>query len=432
MMRLIQLKIYGYGKLINQEYNLEGLQLIYGENEAGKSTIMSFIHSILFGFPTRQQAQLRYEPKSSSEYGGKIICESKEYGKLSIERVKGKAAGDVTVQFEDGRKGGEEALLELVGRMDKVTYQNIFSFNLAGLQDIHRLKKDELNRYLFSAGSTGTDFLLQMEQQWQKERELLFKKTGRKPVINSKVIELKAMDKQVAEAKEKNKQYGPLLEERHSLESSISSLINEKESLAEERDRLNVIDEHWYVLSEYVSISRKISSMESLSYPAKGTERLNGLKVEWRQASSYLETLVSKQNKLEEKLESVQMPVKFTEEIHQVESFLSQQSIFMKWLDDLDDIRRETKIVTNKVSETLRALNLQIAEEDIPSINTSLLMGERIELAIQKFDKLQNESENLKKQYDAEIETMQRIEGKCAELEELLMEEEDYQVLQKK
>lgn len=431
-MRLIQLKIYGYGKLINQEYNLEGLQLIYGENEAGKSTIMSFIHSILFGFPTRQQAQLRYEPKSSSEYGGKIICESKEYGKLSIERVKGKAAGDVTVQFEDGRKGGEEALLELVGRMDKVTYQNIFSFNLAGLQDIHRLKKDELNRYLFSAGSTGTDFLLQMEQQWQKERELLFKKTGRKPVINSKVIELKAMDKQVAEAKEKNKQYGPLLEERHSLESSISSLINEKESLAEERDRLNVIDEHWYVLSEYVSISRKISSMESLSYPAKGTERLNGLKVEWRQASSYLETLVSKQNKLEEKLESVQMPVKFTEEIHQVESFLSQQSIFMKWLDDLDDIRRETKIVTNKVSETLRALNLQIAEEDIPSINTSLLMGERIELAIQKFDKLQNESENLKKQYDAEIETMQRIEGKCAELEELLMEEEDYQVLQKK
>jgi uncharacterized protein YhaN len=432
MMRLIQLQIYGYGKLINQVYNIEHLQLIYGENEAGKSTIMSFIHSILFGFPTRQQTQLRYEPKSSSEYGGKIICESKEFGKLSIERVKGKAAGNVTVQFEDGRNGGEEALLELVGKMDKVTYQNIFSFNLEGLQDIHKLKKDELNRYLFSAGSTGTDFLLQMEQQWQKEREQLFKKSGRKPVINSKLFELKAMDKQVAEAREKNKQYGPLLEERQSLESSISSLTNEKESLAEERDRLQVIDEHWDVLSEYESISKKLSNMESLSYPAKGAERLKELKVEWRQASSYLETLISKQKKLEEKLESVQMPARFTQEIHQVESFLSQQSIFMKWLDDLDEFRRETKIVKNKVSETIRELNLQIAEEDIPSINTSLLRGERIEWVLQGFNKLQNESENLKKQYESELETMQKIEGKCAELEVLLLKEEDYQALQKK
>ncbi|MEG9296241.1 AAA family ATPase [Mangrovibacillus sp. Mu-81] len=431
-MRLIQLQVYGYGKLINQEYNLENLQLVYGENEAGKSTIMSFIHSILFGFPTRQQTQLRYEPKRSSEYGGKIVCESNEFGRLTIERVKGKAAGDVTVLFEDGRKGGEEVLHELVGKMDKVTYQNIFSFNLEGLQDIHKLKKEELNRYLFSAGSTGTDLLLQMEQQWQKEREQLFKKTGRKPVINSKLNELKAMDKLVAEAREKNKEYGPLLEERHSLESSICILTNEKESLAAERDRLYVIEEHWDVLSDYAAISKKLSTMESLAYPAKGTERLNGLKAEWRQTSSYLETLISKQKKLEEKLESVQMHTQFTEELHQVETLLSQQSIFMKWLDDLEEIRLETKISINRVSETIRELNLQLFEKDIPSINTSLLMRERIERSLQGFSRLQNESENLKKQYEAELETMHRIESKCDDLEEILMKEEDYQALQKK
>jgi uncharacterized protein YhaN len=431
-MRIIQLHIYGYGKLINKVYTLEDLQLFYGENEAGKSTIMSFIHSILFGFPTRQQNQLRYEPKSSSEYGGKIICEVNELGKVSIERVKGKAAGDVTVQFRDGRTGGEEALQELMGKMDKSTYQNIFSFNLEGLQDIHKLKKDELNRYLFSAGSTGTDLLLQMDQQWQKEREQLFKKSGRKPVLNTKLNELKAQEKQVSEAKEKNKQYGPLLEEKQSLETAIDSLEEEKESLAQERDCLHVIEEHWDILTEYVSTSVKLSGLEEISYPAKGAERLNELKTEWRQASSYLETLDSKQKNLEEKLEAIQLPPQFLAEIPQVESFLSQQSIFMKWNDNLGEISREIKTVKTRVSETMRELDLDIVENKIPSINTSMLLNERIEEALQEKNKLQNERETIKKQLEAESEAMKTVERKCDELEELLLKEEEYQSLQRK
>ena len=36
---------------------LTDFQVFYGENEAGKSTIMAFIHGILFGFPTKQQSR---------------------------------------------------------------------------------------------------------------------------------------------------------------------------------------------------------------------------------------------------------------------------------------------------------------------------------------------------------------------------------------
>ncbi|MGR3763426.1 AAA family ATPase [Rossellomorea sp. NS-SX7] len=431
-MRIIQLHIYGYGKMINKVYSLADLQLIYGENEAGKSTIMSFVHSILFGFPTRQQTELRYEPKHSSEYGGRILCETEKHGKVTIERVKGKAAGDVSVQFADGSTGGEEALLELMGNMDKTTYQNIFSFNLDGLQDIHKLKKDDLNRFLFSAGSTGTDLLLQMEQQWQKEREQLFKRSGRKPVINTKLNELKGLEKQVREAKEKNKQYGPLLKEKHVRESAISSMEVEKESLIQEKEGLLVIEEHWDSLTEYVSTSTKLSTFEEISYPPNGAERLNGLKMEWRQASSYLESLDLKQKKLKEKLEAVQRSSEFTADIHQAESLISQQSIFMKWMDDLDEISRETKAVKYKVSEAMRELDLNIAEKDIPSINTSLFMGERIEQVLQDKSKLQNEGESLEDQIEAEYEARRSIERKCDELEELLMKEEEYHALQKK
>jgi len=72
-MKLIELHIYGYGKF--EDYVIKSLDqfvVFYGENEAGKSTIMSFIHSILFGFPAKQSAEVRYEPKNNPKYGGKI------------------------------------------------------------------------------------------------------------------------------------------------------------------------------------------------------------------------------------------------------------------------------------------------------------------------------------------------------------------------
>ena len=100
--------IYGYGKFENQSIELADsqLQVIYGENEAGKSTIMSFIHSILFGFPTKQQSENRYEPKIGTAYGGYLLIRTEDNHLLKIERLPGKAGGDVKVEREGGQAEG--------------------------------------------------------------------------------------------------------------------------------------------------------------------------------------------------------------------------------------------------------------------------------------------------------------------------------------
>src|SRR3954453_17114109 len=130
-MKILEIYIYGYGQLENVTIkSLSDFQVFYGENEAGKSTIMAFIHAILFGFPTKQSSELRYEPKNGSNYGGKLRIFFDGYGLATIERIRGKAAGDVTVTLEDGTTGDEDLLKQLLGNMDKGLYQAIFSFNL--------------------------------------------------------------------------------------------------------------------------------------------------------------------------------------------------------------------------------------------------------------------------------------------------------------
>ena len=89
-----------------------------------------------------------------------------KYGKCTVERVSGKSSGDVTVYFEDGQTGGEEALNRILGQYDRTSFESIFSFSLLQLQGFEKMDEDELSRTLLASGTTGVDGLLQLRSKW--------------------------------------------------------------------------------------------------------------------------------------------------------------------------------------------------------------------------------------------------------------------------
>ena len=124
-------------------------------NEAGKTTIQQFILQILFGFPTRQQTQRKYEPKVSTKFGGQLTIGHPTYGQCTIERIKGKAAGDVTVYLEDGTIGHEELLAKLLYGYSKASFESIFSFSLHELQGIEKCQKKSSRICCLPLGQLG-------------------------------------------------------------------------------------------------------------------------------------------------------------------------------------------------------------------------------------------------------------------------------------
>lgn len=76
-MRIEKLDIKGFGKFQNQTFTPdEGMNVIYGSNEAGKSTLQAFIRAMLFGLKSRRSkdgvmpALKRYKPWHQGYYGG--------------------------------------------------------------------------------------------------------------------------------------------------------------------------------------------------------------------------------------------------------------------------------------------------------------------------------------------------------------------------
>ena len=77
-MRIDKLKINGFGKIKDKELEFSnGINLVFGENEAGKSSLLKFITSMLYGVSKNKNGKEisdfdRFNPWKSDEYSGKI------------------------------------------------------------------------------------------------------------------------------------------------------------------------------------------------------------------------------------------------------------------------------------------------------------------------------------------------------------------------
>lgn len=54
-MKIKRLEISGFGRWSQEAFDLsDGMQVIFGQNESGKTTLRAFIVGVLFGFPTKK------------------------------------------------------------------------------------------------------------------------------------------------------------------------------------------------------------------------------------------------------------------------------------------------------------------------------------------------------------------------------------------
>jgi hypothetical protein len=75
-MYIKSIKIYGFGKHVNREFKFKnGLNVLYGDNEAGKSTLFAFIRAMFYGLTGRGDENYRkkFMPWERTDSQGKAV-----------------------------------------------------------------------------------------------------------------------------------------------------------------------------------------------------------------------------------------------------------------------------------------------------------------------------------------------------------------------
>ncbi|MCP2036205.1 uncharacterized protein YhaN [Planomicrobium sp. HSC-17F08] len=401
-MRIEKLVIYGFGKHQDRTINVNPeLSIFYGANEAGKTTIQQFIIQTLFGYPSRNQNLLRYEPKAGGKYGGQLHISDDEYGRVIIERVKGKSAGDVTVYFEDGTRGSDAELKMILRDYDRASFESIFSFSIHELQGLEQMTEEELSRTLLASGTTGVDAVTKLESRLEKEMAEVFKKAGRNPKVNQLLEELRQQESELKELRTRTELYEPTISRLQEIARRLEALeVEEKHHSV----RLKAV-EKWLqaapLAEKKAQLEQELEGWEVSSFPSDGKRRMDRL-------SDRLSEAEAKKDYLKKELDTLTSLGYEEVRIEPLEQLLAKES---EWLQ-LRSLLRQKKEEQIKLGDEKNRILALVGMSEPEALQADVSLGQE-ELLLEHI-----------RQVNLEEEEKQYQNRKLAEEKEKLVEAE--------
>ncbi|MBU2963077.1 AAA family ATPase [Citreicella sp. C3M06] len=200
-MRLNRLDLIRYGRFENHTLDFgeaadgPDVTLVFGQNEAGKSTAFSAWLDLLYGLPLQHSYDFRF---SRSDLMVGAVLDGPE-GPLTLRRT-GKRKGSLT--DDDGREVDEGRLAALLHGLGRDAFRTRFSLDDATLRrggkEIAEAQGD-LGQ-LLHAGSSGLSGVSDILSQTEKEIDDFHKKGRSKSTLALGKAELKRIDAAMADA----------------------------------------------------------------------------------------------------------------------------------------------------------------------------------------------------------------------------------------
>ncbi|UUX33940.1 ATP-binding protein [Fundicoccus culcitae] len=260
-MKIKTLDIYGYGKWVNQRFEInEHLQLFYGKNEAGKSTLQSFIRSILFGFPTRRRKvnQVnRYEPHHSDVYGGRIRLIDTQFGTVWVERT----SKIFRVYQEDGTELDPSTLDQILGGLDETLFDNFYAFNLQNLQELSNIDADQLSDYFLSIGTVGSDKFLQIAKTFEKQTDDLYRPQASNRPLNQLLNEYDSLAARLEAVMKNMSRYNTLVEQQKEQESIVNEINQEINQIEQDNRALDKLLGRYDIFIKDKTVMRELDEL---------------------------------------------------------------------------------------------------------------------------------------------------------------------------
>lgn len=252
-----EIQLTNFGKFNHKNVSLEpGLNIIYGENEAGKTTLHTFIRGMLFGIEKQRgkasgrDVYSKYEPwENTSNYQGIMRIEN-DGTNYRIERNFNREHRLFRVINEDeGIELTEEQIEELFAGLDESCYYNTISISQLGSVTDKELEVI-LKNYAANLGATKS-MEIDIKEAFsdldiQKKKIITENKIGEEDIIKKSVkltteqleITEREQHKIISSIEQKKENVNHLLEKKKELSALDKKRLEELAKQNERKDKL--------------------------------------------------------------------------------------------------------------------------------------------------------------------------------------------------
>ena len=246
-----------------------GLNVFVAPNEGGKTTLMIFVRSVLYGFRKRNHPE-RYEPLRGGKHGGFLDIDFDGTSYRVVRTADGSSAGALQISDGNGEPQPEETLARLLTGTTRELYENVFAFGLAELQRLETLRSDEIAAHIYSAGmaAAGSD-PIGFRQQLEETRRALFLPKGKKQAVTELYARIQALQRDIEPLQELPDEHATLLKEDERLRQRLHELDTDLEARQRELDAARRARGAW---GDYDELLAAESALEALGVPLGRTD----------------------------------------------------------------------------------------------------------------------------------------------------------------
>ncbi len=397
-MRIKRLHLKAVGPFTDRTLEFDsdepGLHIIYGPNEAGKSSSLRALKALLYGFPQQTPDNFLHN-YDQLLVGGCLVNSGGE--ELSFWRRK-KRIGDVI--DEAGNPLPANILNQFLHGVEPEIFASLYGIDhetlIRGGEEI-LAQKGEVGQALFAAGA-GISSLRQVTDQLEQEAAELFKSTGQLPKINKAIKRFRELQKEAKSVSLSCKDWKDLQSSLKIAEKERSVLENERDHKNKELRRLERLAQ---AIPELASLQAYRAQCEDLGevtlLPPNFTENYRQVVQAIREAELQLHKDTERLDKLQAKRQAISFNRSLLELAEKVDDLHQRLGEYRKGLKDKPEregmrisLRREAAHLLQQVRpdlslaelEPLRSVlvkkkSVQRLSEEYAAINQQLLLAQK-------------------------------------------------------
>jgi len=357
-MKILQLNLLAFGHFTDTHIDLskgeEGFHIIYGPNEAGKSSALRALQQMLYGIDTRSSDNFLHR-HSKMRIGG--VLRHSNGSEFGFIRRKGRVN---TILAVDTGNVLEESLLEtfLVG-VDADTFTTMF-----GIDHSKLVKGGEkilegggnIGQALFAAGSGITD-LRKVLNDLRGKAEELFTPTATKKRINGALSELKQKKKEIREAQLPAQEWQQHEQEIRNAQKRIGEVTVELEGKRAEHNRLRRIGEALPLIGRRKGLLEEYKSYaDAVLLPENFSIRRGDFVTNLRIAENERDQAIKAIEDIKKSMESIEISQAVLESAKLIDELYKELGSHQKAASDRIQLQTERDIRWSDAKEILSGL----------------------------------------------------------------------------
>ncbi|GGD55999.1 AAA family ATPase [Paenibacillus nasutitermitis] len=440
-MKWIGLHVEGFGKLGDFRCSFDApVTVIYGPNEAGKSTMLAFIRSMLYGFATRKNPAERLEPTAGGRHGGRLQFQDssgQSYilerfaktigGKLSVRPFGNPSAGSDIERIYPGNSAGSE-LPELsqgmweqmfLGGVNERIYRQLFAVTLTELQAIGMLEGDELGKQLYHAGWGGGSAIASTEKLLSGQLDGLFRPRGSNQQINRLLKELDAAETQLRRLEDGINSYNEMADGLAASERQLQELEQRLPALRSQAALLNRALKNRSLWIARTALVRELGELAATKVlPSDIRRRWELWTVEYDRSSAGLRSVRQQADEIGRELDGLTYDEHLIEAVDEIETLL----LSVERMSALGVERREAEAELREHSEALARLLTRISpdwtEQHLGRFRIAVADRERVREARAAMSEAAKASNHSEAELRSTREQIREVQAQLAEIDD--------------